>query len=302
MGYDAACTLTLDGKTFRGTASLEQDEILFRGDARLLIPLQGIQEVDARDGQLVVTFGGRHAVFDLGVNAERWATRISSPPSRLQKLGVRKGMRIAVIGVDDEQLVQEMTACGAIVIGSRASGLDMIFFGARSPGDLKRLAPLAARIKPSGGIWLIRAKGRGAPIREAESMEAGKRAGLVDVKVVSFSETHSAEKYVIPVAKREGAVRRHRPPVVPGHELPRRGGGTARAPRDLRQGEDGRGHEEGGPVAPIAPGLEGQQPRHRHEHKEAVGMGERHQAGEEPRAQQPAGPRLRLVLVERLPP
>ena len=33
-------------------------------------------------------------------------------------------------------------------------------------------------------------------------MAAGKRAGLVDVKVVSFSETLTAEKFVIPVAKR----------------------------------------------------------------------------------------------------
>jgi hypothetical protein len=33
-------------------------------------------------------------------------------------------------------------------------------------------------------------------------MRAGKRAGLVDIKVVSFSATHSAEKYVIPRADR----------------------------------------------------------------------------------------------------
>ncbi len=33
-------------------------------------------------------------------------------------------------------------------------------------------------------------------------MAAGKRAGLVDVKVVSFSDTLTAEKFVIPVAKR----------------------------------------------------------------------------------------------------
>jgi hypothetical protein len=33
-------------------------------------------------------------------------------------------------------------------------------------------------------------------------LAAGKQAGLVDVKVVSFSDTHTAEKFVIPVAKR----------------------------------------------------------------------------------------------------
>jgi hypothetical protein len=33
-------------------------------------------------------------------------------------------------------------------------------------------------------------------------MRAGKAAGLVDVKVVSFSATHTAEKFVIPVRAR----------------------------------------------------------------------------------------------------
>lgn len=33
-------------------------------------------------------------------------------------------------------------------------------------------------------------------------MKAAKAAGLVDVKVVRFSETHSANKFVVPVAKR----------------------------------------------------------------------------------------------------
>jgi hypothetical protein len=208
MGYDALCTLTLDGKTFRGIAILEQNDILFRGDARLLIPLKGIQEIQARDGQLFVTFGGRHAIFEIGDSAEKWATRISNPPSRLQKLGVKKRMRIAVIDVNDAELIEEIRSCGAAIAnGSRANELDIIFFGARSAADLNRLGSLVPRIKPSGAIWLIRAKGRGATIRESESMAAGKRAGLVDVKVVSFSETHSAEKYVIPVAKRVGSGR-----------------------------------------------------------------------------------------------
>jgi hypothetical protein len=33
-------------------------------------------------------------------------------------------------------------------------------------------------------------------------MVAGKAAGLVDVKVVSFSATHTAEKFVIPIKDR----------------------------------------------------------------------------------------------------
>ena len=67
----------------------------------------------------------------------------------------------------------------------------------RSPGC--RRSP--GLIKPDGAVWIVRPKGR-KDVTEAETMAAGKRAGLVDVKVVSFSETHTAEKFVIPVAKR----------------------------------------------------------------------------------------------------
>jgi hypothetical protein len=56
-------------------------------------------------------------------------------------------------------------------------------------------------MKQNGALWVIRPKGR-KEISERAVMDAGKAAGLVDVKVVSFSETHTAEKFVIPVAQR----------------------------------------------------------------------------------------------------
>jgi hypothetical protein len=39
-------------------------------------------------------------------------------------------------------------------------------------------------------------------IREADVIAAGKDAGLVDNKVCRFSETQTALRYVIPLAKR----------------------------------------------------------------------------------------------------
>lgn len=212
MGYDATCTLLIDDRTFRGTAVLEQKELVFRGDIRLTIPLAGIVDVQARGGRLLIDFGGRRAALELGAQAEKWAKRITSPPSRVDKLGVKPGMRVALVGVADETLVEDIQSKGASLDASaRSKGLDMIFFAANAPRDLDRLATLAARLEPAGALWLIRAKGKGAPITERESMAAGKQAGLVDVKVVSYSDTHSAEKYVIPVARRGAASRRTAP-------------------------------------------------------------------------------------------
>ena len=67
--------------------------------------------------------------------------------------------------------------------------------------ELARLEKLKASLKPNGALWIIRPKGR-PEISERATMAAGKAAGLVDVKVVRFTETHTAEKFVIPVRSR----------------------------------------------------------------------------------------------------
>lgn len=58
---------------------------------------------------------------------------------------------------------------------------------------------MASRV--SGVVWVIRLKGR-PEVSERAVMAAGKAAGLVDVKVVGLSPTHTARKFVIPVSQR----------------------------------------------------------------------------------------------------
>ena len=82
-----------------------------------------------------------------------------------------------------------------------AKGSDAIFFGVNKEAELARLQKLKALLKPNGALWIIRPKGH-PEISERATMAAGKAAGLVDVKVVGFSETHTAEKFVIPVSAR----------------------------------------------------------------------------------------------------
>jgi hypothetical protein len=224
MGSDGPGTLTIDGRTFRGTAQLEQKQLLFRGDIRLIIPLDGIDEARAQDGRLIVRFGGRLATLEIGASAARWAARITNPPTRLAKLGVKPGMRLALIDLEDDTFPREIASGGAVVEnGPRTGDLDQIFLGVRTVKDLSRLGTLSKRLKPSGAIWVTRAKGAAATVSESESMAAGKRAGLVDVKVVSFSDTHTAEKYVIPVAKRAQSGRSASPSARTRGSAPSRG-------------------------------------------------------------------------------
>jgi hypothetical protein len=122
--------------------------------------------------------------------------------TRLEKLGVKPDWRASVIAVGDPGFLKELRgAAREVVVGRAVKDSDAIFFGAIDEKELTRLAVLKASMKQNGALWVIRPKGR-KEISERAVMDAGKAAGLVDVKVVSFSETHTAEKFVIPVADR----------------------------------------------------------------------------------------------------
>ena len=126
----------------------------------------------------------------------------SAPPSRLEKIGVRPEWRVSVVGVADESFLAELEGRVAqLSIGRVLKDSDAIFFGVTKEAELARLSKLVGSLKPDGAIWVIRPKGR-PEISERAVMAAGKASGLVDVKVVSFSPTHTAEKFVIPVKDR----------------------------------------------------------------------------------------------------
>jgi len=203
MGSDATVTVRVGAKTAAGKARLETDVLHFRvGDMKLAIPFKQMSKVAARGGVLSVTFAGGTASFDLGAAAPKWADKILHPPSRLQKIGVKPDWRASAIGIADAAFVKELSgAVATLAIGRAVKHCDAIFFGVTNEAELARLTTLKASLKPNGAIWIVRPKGR-PEISERATMAAGKAAGLVDVKVVGFSPTHTAEKFVIPVAKR----------------------------------------------------------------------------------------------------
>jgi hypothetical protein len=206
MGAEADCDVRFKGKTASGKARLETDVLHFRGDdLRFSIPFTQMTKVGARAGTLNVTVPDGTASFDLGAAAAKWADKIQHPPSRLKKIGVKPDWRVSALGVTDEAFLKELEAEVAhLSIGRVAKGSDAIFFETTKAAELARLEKLKRSLKPNGAIWIIRPKGR-PEISEQATMAAGKAAGLVDVKVVGFSSTHTAEKFVIPVAARPKA-------------------------------------------------------------------------------------------------
>ena len=207
MGQEAKCTVRCGRRSSTGTALLESAELVFRGSFRLTIPFREIQEPAVEGGCLVVRFPGGTARFDLGERAARWAEKIRNPRGLLDKLGVKPGARVAVLGLPQTSFTRELSDRTRDIAKTRPrKGSDLIFLGAGSREDLRRIATLQGALKPEGALWVVWLKGR-PELREDDVRRAAIQAGLVDVKVVSFSETHSALKLVVPVARRPGAPR-----------------------------------------------------------------------------------------------
>jgi hypothetical protein len=120
----------------------------------------------------------------------------------IDKLGVKPGQKIAVLGVEGAEFLTDLGArVPEYSQRKRLNGADLIFFSAGAVADLAQLSSLGRSIQKDGAIWVVYPKGQ-KHIREIDVIAAGKAAGLTDNKVCSFSVTHTALRFCIPVAKR----------------------------------------------------------------------------------------------------
>jgi len=67
--------------------------------------------------------------------------------------------------------------------------------------DLRRLPAAAKFVQGAAALWLVYPKGQKS-ITESDVRSSALRAGLVDIKVVSFSPLYTALKFVLPKSKR----------------------------------------------------------------------------------------------------
>jgi hypothetical protein len=202
VGAEARTTLKIGRQSYEGTALLETDELRFRGDTRMRIALRDVSAVSTKDGTLRVEHANGVACFVLGDAAESWAEKIRSPRTLADKLGVKRGMQVAVIDVDDREVLDGLEAKGAqLVMGSVPQDTMMVLFRIVRPSQLATLGAMTSRISRDGAIWVVHPRGD-ATVADTIIFAAARDAGLTYTKVVRFSERDTAEKLVIPRSAR----------------------------------------------------------------------------------------------------
>ncbi len=202
MGSEIQCKVRFGGKESSGKALLETSELIFRGEFKLKIPFAAIKSVTAKDGALNVKTADGVAVFLVGAAAEKWREKVLHPKSRIEKLGVRAGAKISLLGKFEADFVAEIGKLTNSVSERKvAADADAIFFAAETRADLAALSKISKAMQGAAALWVIYPKGQTA-IKESDVISGGRKARLKDVKVVGFSGTHSALKFVIPLACR----------------------------------------------------------------------------------------------------
>lgn len=197
MGQELDCKARIQRRArMQGKAQLETDFVLFRGPERFKITFAELTNVKADGGVLRLEFAGGPLELELGDAAAKWERKILNPPSLLDKLGVKPGMIVQLIGEFDgfePGFAQQIVARDVAVVTKGKCNL--LFFAAAKSAELARIAKLKANLEPGGGLWIIYPKGI-PDIKEIEVIQAGRAAGMKDVKVARFSNTHTALKFV----------------------------------------------------------------------------------------------------------
>jgi hypothetical protein len=202
MGNEMKCTVRVGKEVSEGKALLETSEILFRGGFRLKIPFASIKSAKAVDGELRLETADGLAVFELGPAAEKWREKILHPKSRMEKIGLKPQTRISLLGHFEAEFLGELQELPISVTRDKvAPGSDAVFLAADSQQALLEVQKVAKTVKGAAALWIVYPKGQKS-ITENHVIAAGRKTGLKDVKVVGFSPTHTALKFVLPLDRR----------------------------------------------------------------------------------------------------
>ena len=205
MGNEANCVARFGKQKARGKALLETSELIFRsedGAMRLKFTFAEIKSASAADGELRMDGPEGAAVFELGASAAKWCEKILHPKTRLEKLGIKPNAAVSLVGnLEADFLVELRAQTENVSSGKVVADTEWIFFAADSAKDLSQVGKLAKSLKGATALWIVYPKGQ-KQIAENDVLAAGRKSGLKDVKVVGFSPTHTALKFVIPVEKR----------------------------------------------------------------------------------------------------
>lgn len=122
--------------------------------------------------------------------------------SLIDKLGIRQSSKVSVINIVDRTYWQQLKGRTSDVHKQPVEESDFIFIQVNNKKEVEKLSKLKLFLKQTGALWIVHPR-RSKVVTERDVLQAGLAAGLVDVKVVRFSDTHTAHKFVYRLKDRQ---------------------------------------------------------------------------------------------------
>lgn len=192
MGREAAAQAMVDGARFAVRLHLDGAALDVRGGVRRHIPREQISSVVVDGGHVVVATAEGDVVLDLGDEAAAWARALTTPPPSLtDKLGVRPGTAVWLVGDAPAEIVGAVGSCAR----ASADGAALVVVTVASIDDLGRLPSLLDEHDVRVPVWVVHGKGSAAAPGAGAVREVLRAAGYRDTKVTAVSDSASATRY-----------------------------------------------------------------------------------------------------------
>ena len=201
MGREALIEYASGKERAQVRAHLDSFALQLSGARKLNLPLADVRSAVASGDLLKIET--KTAKFSLALGAKEaaaWAKKILNPPSLADKLGVKPGVNVAVIGERIAEIDDAVSGAAAVKhfaslakAKTALAAADVVGL-ALSVAAEKDVATAAKMIGDGTALWLVYRKG--AKPNGDDVIRLARAAGLKDTKVARVSETHAALRFI----------------------------------------------------------------------------------------------------------
>jgi hypothetical protein len=195
MGQEAQIEYASGRLRAKVRAHLDSQALQLSGDKKLKLPLTLISTATVDGDQLKITAPGESFTLSLGAkDAATWARKILNPPSLADKLGLKAGKSVTLIGLMPPEIATATKAAKPSKAIPKAFAAD-INIVSLPPGKEDALIVAASRaLAPAQALWFIYEKGQ--PFNGDNLIAAARKARLKDTKVARISDTHAGLRFI----------------------------------------------------------------------------------------------------------
>ncbi len=201
MGREALIECVSGKERAQVRAHLDSFALQLSGAKKLNLPLADVRSAVVSGDLLKVE--SKSAKFTLALGAKEataWAKKILNPPSLADKLGIKPGLNVAVVGERIAEIDDAVTSAAAVKhfasLGKAKTGLassDIVYLALSAAAE-KEIAAAANALGQKAALWLVYRKG--TKPNGDDVIRLARAAGLKDTKVARVSETHAALRFI----------------------------------------------------------------------------------------------------------